>query len=213
MNTDFNTKTFKNLNERDSLQDLFDNSFIKMDTISLRNHYQKLRKLEFDSPLDFALENVDISSLVENLTLACDIICTENGTNFIYCGNSTSITKANQKFITKAFLNLLSNAFLYGCGNLITVKTIEKSNFISIEVQNAGWLGNDFAFGDGLKYVNKICQKLKGHFFISTDLLSVKSVMLIPKSRGFKDVVRNSDFCELLGDRLSPVYVEFFGIK
>ncbi len=213
MNTDFNTKTFKNLNERDTLQDLFDTSFIKMDTISLRNHYQKLRKLEFESNLDLAFENVDISSLIENLTIACDIICTENGTNFIYCGNSTSIAKANQKFITKAFLNLLSNAFLYGQGSLITVKTIEKSDFISIEVQNAGRLENDFDFGDGLNYVNKVCQKLNGHFFISADLLSVKSVMLIPKSRGFKDVVRNPDFCELLGDRLSPVYVEFFGIK
>ncbi len=213
MNTDFNTKTFENFNERENLQDLFDNSFLQMDTNSLRKHYKMLRKLEFASVLDFAVENVDISSLVENLTLACDIICAENGTSFIYCGNTTPLAKANQKILTKAILNLLSNAFLYGQGNLVTVKTIEKCDFISIEIQNAGWLTNNFKYGDGLKYIHNVCQKLSGRFFISTDLLSVKSVMLIPKSHNFKNIATTLDFCELLSDRLSPVYIEFFGIN
>ncbi len=213
MNTDFNTKTFENLNERESLQDLFDNSFIKNDLKSLRTNYQALRRLELNSPLDFNLENVDISFLVESLTIACDIICAENGTSFIYCGNPTPLARANQKLITKAILSLLSNAFLYGRGNLVTVKTVEKSDFISIEIQNAGWLENAFEFGDGLNCVNNICQRLNGHFFISTDLLSVKSVILIPKSHNFKNIATTPDFCELLSDRLSPVYIEFFGIK
>lgn len=213
MNTDFNIKNYNNFTERENLQELFDKSFIKNDLKSLRTNYQTLRKLELKSPLDCAFENVDISSLVENISLACDIICTGDGTSFIYCGNTTPLARANQKILTKAILNLLSNAFLYGQGNLITVKTIEKRDFISIEIQNAGWLTSNFKFGDGLKYVHNICKNLNGRFFISTDLLSVKTVMLIPKSLSFKDVVRNPDFCELLGDRLSPVYVEFFGIK
>lgn len=212
MNTDFNTKTFENFNERENLQDLFDNSFSQMDTNSLRKHYKMLRKLEFESVLDFAVENIDISSLVENLTLACDIICAENGVSFIYCGNATPFIKANQKSITKAILGLLSNAFLYGCGNLITVKVIEKNDFISIEIQNAGWLSNNFNFGNGLKYVQKICNSLNGHFFVCADLLSVKSVMILPKSRNIKEFTSTPHFCEMLSDRLSPVYIEFFGI-
>ena len=60
--------------------------------------------------------------------------------------------------------------------------------------------------------INNICQNLNGRFFISTDLLSVKAVMLIPKSHNFKDIATTLDFCELLSDRLSPVYIEFFGI-
>ena len=100
MNTDFNIKNYNNFNERENLQELFDKSFIKNDLKSLRTNYQTLRKLELKSPLDCAFENIDISSLVENITLACDIICTENSTNFIYCGNPTSITTANQKLIT-----------------------------------------------------------------------------------------------------------------
>ncbi|MBR2455017.1 MAG: HAMP domain-containing histidine kinase [Clostridia bacterium] len=212
MNTDFNTKPYEELNERENLQELFDTSFIKNDLKSLRTHYKTLRKLELSTPLDFNLENVDVSSLAENLALACDIICAENGASFIYCGDSTSIARANQRLFTKAILNLLSNAFLYGRGNLITVKTIEKTDFISIEIQNAGWLNNDFKFGNGLEYVNHICQKLNGHFFIATELLSVKAIMLIPKSQNIKEIVTTPDFCEFLGNRLSPVYIEFFGI-
>ena len=212
MNTDFNTKPYEELNERENLQELFDTSFIKNDLKSLRTHYQSLRKLELNAPLDFTFENVDVSSLAENLTLACDIICAENGASFIYCGNSTSIARANQRLFTKAILNLLSNAFLYGRGNLITVRTIEKADFISIEIQNAGWLNNDFQFGNGLEYVNHICQKLNGHFFIATELLSVKAIMLIPKSQNIKEIATTPDFCEFLGNRLSPVYIEFFGI-
>lgn len=213
MNTDFNTKTFKNFNERENLQDLFDKSFLQMDTNSLRKHYQMLRKLEFESVLDFAIENVDISSLVESLTLACDIICSENGKNFIYCGNDTSIARANQRLITKVVLNLLSNAFLYSQSKLVTVKTIEKRDFISVEIQNAGALPQDFAFGDGLNFVQGTCCALKGHFFISSDQLSVKVVMLIPKSQSIQSVNPSPDFSEFLSDRLSPVYVEFFGIE
>lgn len=213
MNIDFNTKNYESFESRETLQDLFDASFIKMDIESLRTNYQSLRKLELNSPLKVTTENVDISSLVENLALACDIICAENGISFIYCGNDTSIIKGNQKFITKAILNLLSNSFLYGNGNLVTVKTIEKQDFISIEIQNAGSLSQEFEFSDGLKYAQNVCNTLNGHFFISTDQLSVKSIMLFPKSRQFKDIARVPDFCELLNDRLSPVYVEFFGIN
>lgn len=213
MNIDFNTKNYENFESRENLQDLFDASFIKMDLESLRTNYQSLRKLELNTPLKATTESIDISSLVENLTLACDIICAENGTSFIYCGNDTSIIKGNQKLITKAILNLLSNSFLYGNGNLVTVKTIEKQDFISIEIQSSGNLSQETKFGDGLKYVQNVCNSLNGYFFILTDLLSVKSIMLFPKSRQFKGIARVPDLCELLNDRLSPVYVEFFGIK
>ncbi len=213
MNTDFNIKPYEKSNERENLQELFDASFVKNDLKTLRTNYQTLRKLELNVPLDFSLENLDISFLVENLTIACDIICAENGTSFIYCGDSTSPARANQKLITKAILNLLSNAFLYGHGNLITVKTIEKLDFVQIEIQNSGCLKNNFNFSDGLKYVQKICNSLNGHFFMCTDLLSVKSIMIIPKSNNFKDIATTPDFCEILSDRLSPVYVEFFGTE
>lgn len=213
MNNIFNTELNEKMNNRDLLQNDFDLSFANSDFSALRNHYRNLRNMEFDMPLNAPCETVEISSLTENLSLACDIICGDYGTSFIYCGNDTSHVKANSKPITKAILNLFSNAFVYGKGELITVKTIEKRNYVAVEVQNSGCLKNNFEFGDGLKYVNNVCKALNGHFFITTDLLSVKSVMLIPKSRNFKNVVKTPDFCELLNDRLSPVYVEMFGAE
>ena len=185
-----------------------------MDTDSLRNHYQALRKLELDSPpLDFTFENVDVSSLVENITLACDIICAENEISFIYCGNDVSHIDGNIKLLTKAILNLLSNAFLYGRGSLVTVKTIEKIDFVQIEVQNEGCLPQNFSFRNGLTYVKSLCNTLGGHFFIESTLLSVKAVMILPKSKNDKKTTPTPHFCEMLSDRLSPVYVEFFGQK
>ncbi len=213
MNNVFNPESNEKLNNRELLQNKFDLSFANSDFDSLKNHYRSLRNFEFSAPLDFPFETVSISSLAENLSLACDVICGDSCTSYIYCGNETSHVKANSKPITKAILNLFSNAFLYGKGELITVKTIEKRNYVAVEVQNSGCLKNNFEFGDGLKYVNNVCKALNGHFFITTDLLSVKSVMLIPKSRNFKNVVKTPDFCELLNDRLSPVYVEMFGAE
>lgn len=213
MNTNFNTKIMNQLNDRDILQNKFDISFANSDFEALRNHYRNLRNIELNSPLNFPCETIPISSLAESITLACDVICAECGTSFIYCGNEVSPIWANSKFITKAILNLLSNAFLYGKGELITIKTIEKSEFVSIEIQSAGALPEFFRFGKGLSFVKSVCENFNGHFFIETTIVSTKTVMLIPKSCDFKDVVTLPDFCELLSDRLSPVYIEIFGAK
>lgn len=212
MESNFNIKTFEKLNDRENLQNLFDRSFLEMDKNRLRSHYQTLRKLEFQTDFDFDLLEIPISELLENLTIACDIICTENNINFIYCGNSTSNIKGNLKLISKAILNLLSNAFLYSKGSLVTVKAIEKQDFVQIEIQNSGCLAQNFEFCNGLNFVQRLCNKLGGYFFIESTLLSVKSVMILPKSRSYKNVLPPPHFCELLSDRLSPVYVEFFGI-
>ncbi len=213
METDFNIKTFEKLNDRDDLQNLFDRSFLETDKNRLRSHYQALRKLEFQTDFDFDLSEIPVSELLENLTVACDIICTESNVSFIYCGNPTSNIKGNLRLISKAILNLLSNAFLYSDGNLITVKAIEKRDFVQFEIQNSGCLAQKFEFGNGLEFVQRLCNKLGGYFFLESTLLTVKSVMILPKSRSCKNVLPVPDFCELLSDRLSPVYVEFFGMN
>lgn len=213
MNNYFNTKSIEQLNDRDILQNNFDKAFSEMDKNSLRLYYQNLRNLELDSETPIVCESVCLSSLVENITIACDIICADCNTNFIYCGNDTSLSKADTKLITKSVLNLLSNAFLYGKSELITVKTIEKSEFISIEIQSAGALPENFSFGKGLSFVENVCKSLNGHFFIETTLLSTRAVMLLPKSRDYKNIAQVPYFCDLLNDRLSPIYIEFFGIK
>lgn len=50
-------------------------------------------------------------------------------------------------------------------------------------------------------------------FFIESDRFSVTAVMILKKTSQIGDPLQISDFFELLNDRLSPVYVEFFGME
>lgn len=197
---------------RENLQNLFDTAFASEDYVSLREHYKELRNIEFDTPLETAKELIDISALVENLTIACDIIVSDMGVNFIFCGNEVSHIYGNGKALTKAILNLLSNAYLHSKGRLITIKTTENDEYVKIEVKNEG-IFSALKFGKGLSFVNKICRSMNGVLLIETNKFSTNSVMCINKSTATE--YRNfytPQFYEYLYDRLSPVYIEMFGM-
>ncbi len=197
--------------ERERLQLLFDRSFYDGNKSGLREQYKKLRQLELHSETDFDNEIVNISALAESITVACDIIVAETGISFIYCGNDTSPVLCNQRFATKALLNLLSNAYLYGCEKLVTVKTIEMSNFVRLEVHSGGAFINNYN-GLGLNFVRSVCQKSKGRFFIEQSPTETRAVMIFHKVHNYKNS-NDIDFYSLINDRLSPVYVEFFGME
>lgn len=197
--------------QRERLQLLFDRSFHNGDKAKLREQYKILRQLELNSHIDFENEPVNISALAENITVACDIIVSQTGTSFIYCGNDTSPVLCNPRFITKALLNLLSNAYLYGCENLVTVKTIEMNDFVRLEVQNGGaFLSN--TDGKGLQFVRKVCEKSNSRFFIEQSPTETRATIIFRKTRNYKDL-NSIDFYSLINDRLSPVYVELFGME
>lgn len=205
--------TSENQFSREKLQFFFDIAFNQKDEKNLRYLYKILRNLDFCSEFDFSPENVDISSLCENLTSAFDIFASHNGKNLIYCGNPTCFVYGNYRFIAKAFLNLLSNAYLYGTNSLVTVKTIENESFVKIEVQSGGVFPLNTFDGNGLSFVRKVCARLNGHFLIETRHDSSIAIMVFKKS----DCMSNTnceeyDFTNLLSNRLSPVYVEMFGM-
>ncbi len=205
----FNEET----NTRDFLQEKFALSFAKSDRNSLRQQYKELRQLEFNSEFEFSNETTDISVLAENITTACDILLSEMNTTFVFCGNDTSHIYGNPRFITKAILNLLSNAYLYGSGNLVTVKTTETEYFVKLEVQNGGNFADTFSFGKGLSFVKKVCQNSNGNFFIEWGKNYTRAIMVFPKAENKFAENDKFDFCDLLTDRISPVYVEFFGME
>lgn len=197
---------------RENLQNLFDRAFLSGDSSDLRENYRALRELELNKFTETAYECVNISALAESLTIACDILTADTGVNFIFCGNNTSPVYGNGRLITKAILNLLSNAYLHGKGRLITVKAVEKSNIVEIHIKNEGRF-HCKKYGKGLNFVHKTCT-LYGNFFIETDFYSTNAVVLIKKvsAKNCKDFYV-PDFCEYLSDRLSPVYVEMFGME
>lgn len=200
-------------NARENLQNLFDRAFLSKDNKKLREHYNSLRNIEFNQSLENSKERINISSLTENITTACDILVSGTDVSFVFCGNDTSHVYGNGKALTKAILNLLSNAYLHGKGNLITVKAVENANYVKIEVKNEGAF-YCLDYGRGLSLVQKICREFGGVFFVDSDLFSTNAVMAIKKApaKNCKDFYV-PDFCEYLGDRLSPVYVEMFGME
>lgn len=199
---------------REKLQFFFDKSFENQDENGLRRQYKALRQLGFNCDFEIVPENVDISLLCENITSAFDVFASQNGKNFIYCGNSTCCVYGNHHLMAKAFLNLLSNAYLYSTNSLVTIKTIESKNVVKVEVQSEGIFPFNTPDGNGLTFVRKVCNISDGHFFIESNHNFSKAVMCFRKTDSqnvFSDT--EYDFFNLLTNRLSPVYVEVFGME
>ena len=197
--------------QREQLQILFDRCFLNGNKAELREQYRILRQIELNQNIDYDNEIIDISSLTQSISVACDILISETDFSVIYCGNKTSPAFCNQRLFIKALLNLISNAYLYGCENLITVKTIEMSGFIRVEVQSGGAFINSNT-GMGLHLVRNICKNANGKFFIEQSPIVTRAVMIFEKARNYKNL-NNVDFYSLINDRLSPVYVELFGME
>ncbi len=198
---------------RENLQNLFDKAFIYGDNNNLREYYRALREIELKRSFEKQNERIDVSSLAESLTVSCDILASDTGKSFVFCGNDVSHIYGNGKALTKSILNLLSNAYLHGTGNLITVKAVEMRKLIKLEIRNEGPF-NSYNYGKGLSYVHSACIQSGAYFFIETDSFSTNAIILIEKApeNNCKDFYV-PDFCELLNDRLSPVYVEMFGME
>ena len=199
--------------ERERMQNLFDSAFIKNDSNMMREQYKALRNFEFNCNFDFKPQSVNVSSLAESISAACDAIAAPLGVSFIYCGNQSSPVRGNRRLISKALLNLLSNAYLYGSESLVTVKTVDTADFVRLEVQSGGMFLCENEKGRGLSFVRRVCTRHGGNFFIESDILYSRAVMILPKSRGVEKAAQSADFMTLITDRLSPVYVEFFGME
>ncbi len=200
---------------REKMQYFFDKSLYEKNEHMLRRQYIALRRLQFTEELVFTPEYVNLSALAESITNACDILSFPLGINFIYCGNDNCYTVGSSRLIGKALLNLLSNAYLYGNKNLITIKTITTRNHSKIEVLSGGIFHKTNYNGKGLDLVRKICNKNNGKFFIEQNSSYTKAIMVFEKisSIPFNYSEREFDISTLICDRLSPVCVEMFGME
>ncbi len=200
---------------REKLQYFFDKSFREKDEAVLRNLYVTLRRLQFDADISYNTECVELTQLSEMLTVACDILASTSGISFIFCGNEPCYINGNEKVISKALLNLLSNAYLYGKGNLITVKTVSFNEFSRLEVLSGGSFANTNNVGEGLSYVRKACERMQGSFFIEQSISHTKAIMTFKNSKKDFDFcsIEHTDILSLVNDRLSPACIEMFGME
>lgn len=200
--------------QREKMQYFFDKSFREKNENLLRTQYINLRKLQFCDDLTFEPECVEISSLTENITIACDILSSESGISFIYCGYDNHYINGNTRLISKALLNLLSNAYLYGKENLVTVKTVESGAFCGIEVLNGGSFIENHHSQKGLPFVRNICKSMNGNLFIEQSLSHTKAVILFPKAQKIETISPdNMTVSNLIYNKLSPVCIEMFGME
>ncbi len=200
---------------REKMQYFFDKSFNNKDETLLRNLYIALRKLQFDEDFSTTTEQLELTSLAESITIACDILASPSGVSFIFCGDEPCYIDGNQKMVSKALLNLLSNAYLYGNGNLVTVKTAETNDVTRLEVLSGGNFTNSNQSGKGLSFVHQVCKKMQGNFLLEQTLSHTKAIMIFQNSNSRLNFIptQQTDVLSLVSDRLSPACVEMFGME
>ena len=200
--------------QREKMQYFFDKSFREKNENLLRTQYINLRQLQFCDDLTFEPECVEISSLAENITIACDILSCDSGISFVYCGYGTHYINGNARLFSRALLNLLSNAYLYGKENLVTVKAFETGDFCGIEVLSGGSFIENHHSQKGLPFVRNICKSMNGNLFIEQSLSHTKAVILFPKAQKIETTSPdNITVSNLIYNKLSPVCVEMFGME
>ena len=199
---------------REKMQYFFDKSFREKDEELLRSLYISLRQLEFCEDYSCSIEQIELTSLAESITVACDILATASGISFIFCGDAPCFISGNRRLISKSLLNLLSNAYLYGTGNLVTVKTVNGNGNSRLEVFSGGSFENINQKGKGISFVRKASKKMNGNFLIEQSVSHTKAIMTFENSRkNHSHSTQQTDILELISDRLSPVCVEMFGME
>ncbi|MCH5171065.1 MAG: hypothetical protein J1F24_07245 [Oscillospiraceae bacterium] len=193
---------------REELQENFSSALLEDDVLFLHTLYSKLRKLNRNT-LNTETECVDLSDLSENICIASDILLRESGKTVVYCGNETSPVFSNRQVLTKAILEAIGNACIFGKGSLVTLKTCEHKNFVSAEIQSMGEFLNNH--GEGLNFIRNAVKTFDGEMFTVSSRGYSSLVLTLKKSNNIKPL-ENRSFIDLVSDRLSPVFIELYGI-
>lgn len=217
MNYKHFSEIYKDENQffREKMQYLFDKAIRERDENLLRKLYVSLRRLQFEEIFSNIVEQIELTSLSESVTIACDILASPSGINFIFCGDEPCYIDGNKHLISKALLNLLSNAYLYGKENLVTVKTVNTSTHSRLEVLSGGNFTNINEAGKGLSFIRQVCKNMQGNFLIEQTPDHTKAIMIFKNSQHHftTNSLQQTDIFSLLNDRLSPACVEMFGME
>ncbi|MDE5994957.1 MAG: hypothetical protein K2G60_05530 [Oscillospiraceae bacterium] len=193
---------------REELHENFSSALFDDDILFLHTLYSKLRRLN-RKLLNTETECVDLSDLSENICIAADILLRESGKTVVFCGNDTSPVFGNRQILTKAILEAIGNACIFGKGSLVTLKTQEHKHFVSAEIQNLG--GFSFGGGEGLRFIRNAVKQFDGEMFTVCTHGYSSVVLTFKKSDNIRPL-ENRSFIDLVSDRLSPVYIELYGM-
>lgn len=193
---------------REELHENFSSALLGDDFLSLHTLYSRLKQLNRNIK-NFETECVDLSELAENICIASDIILRESGKTVVFCGNDVSPVFSNRQILTKAVLEAVGVVCIFGKGSLITVKTCEHKNFVTAEIQGAGTFS--FYDTDGLRFIRNAVRQFGGEMFTVLGKDCSCMVMTFEKADQINPLP-NKSFIDLVSDRLSPVFIELYGL-
>lgn len=193
---------------REELNENFSSAIIDGDISSLQTLYSKLKKLNRNIKAS-ETECVDLSDLAENICIAADIILRDSGKTVVFCGNDVSPVFSNRQILTKAVLEAVGNACIHGESPLVTVKTQERKRFVTAEIQCMGnFLPQN---SESLEFIKNAVKKFDGEA-LTVYGKEFSSVVMTFKKANKINPMPNKNFIELVSDRLSPVFVELYGM-
>jgi len=150
---------------------------------------------------------LDVSRLLENVSLCCDILLADVGINLKFESESAEFSCCPQ-LIIDAFLNLISNSAKFGSGNEIDVCVSPCKNGFTVVVSNEGTLNFfDAMSGHGIKTAANAVKLHRGRLFYSSCNHKVKAGFSIPKGLDATIKFDVPPFSHYLEDSFSPVRI------
>lgn len=210
--TNLNDRCLENERLRSCLQNGFDRAFSLDDAEELRREYRRARAFHREIS-EGESQVIDICSLVESVTVGCDILASPMGVSYLYCGNQVPFVRGREDLLTRALLNLLSNAYLYGTAGLVTVKTFVKGESAVISVLSGGEYDFIRLEREGIDYVKRVCKAHNGGFFVKSEISCSSANIILPLYYGTEKPKQKYNVEMMINDRLSPLYVELFGME
>lgn len=184
----------------------------------LERAYSLLRRIENSSAANPpSAYRYDVVFTVEDLIFCADIITAQTKKCFSFdCDFECAYISLDIKSFSLAFLELLSNAVSYSTGSEIRVKLSLFDGFVGISVSNSGFFCAEkfqkAVCSDGsLGFINRMLNKAGGSLVMTNGEDTTTLALKIPTADDSLPCTLPFAVDDLLYDRLSVLYIAFFG--
>lgn len=171
---------------------------------------KKLRLLENEkcrNEKNVQLKELDLSKLIENLSLCSDIILSDYGKK-ISCETEKCLVSCNPQVIINAFMNLISNCAKFGKDGFIGVSVKNANDCIVITVRNSGTIDFSKIKNGGIAAAANTAKLHSGRLFYASKGNLVRAVFSIPQTaKKAEQKYCVPDCTAFLTDEFSPVHI------
>ena len=183
---------------------------------ALEKGYMLLREVENCSSLPERADcRYDVAEAVRELMLCAGAVASARKTALFgeLCFENAYISVDMRNF-ARAFFSLTANAFKYSCGEDVFVRLTRFDGFVALSVNNSGsfpaQIFRNAVEGRGsLGFVNRLMKSAGGSLIMSDGGGTVSLALKIPEADSSLPCALPFTADELIGNRLSGLYVSF----